>query len=200
MVLDPMLELDLSDLTPVEKQTLEKEEEKYHLHRFLEARAHVTGKTLEIIRPDESPDFVVRRETGNYAGVELTRVFLHSQHPDDPAFRYDWSRNPEIIGEIHRLIGQKAEKLRSEDSGWSYRLQTILVLLLMDVPLGEVVPALDAIPRCDGEHAGFREIWVADMDPEARDAFMGDIRLYGLHPKKWRGFHERANPHRKPWG
>lgn len=38
---------------------LEKEEERHHLRLFLNPRQRVTEETLDIIRSDESPDFLV---------------------------------------------------------------------------------------------------------------------------------------------
>lgn len=70
----------------------------------------------------------------------------------------------------------------------------------MDVPLSEVAPEFDQ--SLEGEFAayGFTEIWVADLSPDEVDAYGGDIRLFGLHPQKWWGLHERRNRFRKPLG
>lgn len=175
-------------------------EERWHFEVFEGARAQVTNEDLQFVRQDERPDIVVRRESGSYAGVELTQVFLN---PPDPATGwrrgYDWSRDFDVLDAVWRAVSTKAEKRISD--GWQYRLQTILVLTLMDAPLGEVAWVLEDVPIEDWQETGFREVWVVDFDHDNLDAYGADnVRLFAGFPKKWHGFHERPQPWRKPYG
>ena len=176
--------------------------EEFLLGAFLSARKHVTGEELEVVRKGESPDFVVKRGSGSYAGVEITQVFLNPPDPKAPGFGYDWDRDFDVFDEAWRLIAQKSEKMQHPGSGWSYRKQTILAACVVDVPLYELRYGLDdgALPLKDCYLSGFREIWLCGVDGDDLDAYGGDIQLYGLFPKKYRGFHERIYPFRKPYG
>ncbi len=173
--------------------------EDYHLELFLSAREHATGQILTIVGSGESPDYVVKRPTGSYAGLELTAVYRDPPH--DPAWRpRDWWADAglHVYDGIFEAIDAKSQKLRSP--GWKYKLQTILVITLMDVPLDDAAPFLKKAPQEEMRDYGFVEIWVADMSPDEIDAFGGDIRLFGLYPKKRFGFYERYLPFRKPYG
>jgi len=134
----PDAELDLDPVSAEERVAWAKDEEREQLDLFLAARAHVTDEELKVLRAGESPDFVVQRASGSYAGVELTRVFFNEPDPNAVDRDYDWSKDPVIMEEIYRLLETKQEKRDSPTSGWKYRLQTMLVFLLMDVSLTDV--------------------------------------------------------------
>lgn len=170
-----------------------------HFGVFVDARAHVTGETLQFVRKDERPDFVVRRGSGSYAGVEFTQAFLNPPDPNREDRPYDWMRDWDVIDSIWQLVDEKSHKRRSD--GWRYKLQTILVVTLMDVPVGEIAATLNDVPFEDWASAGFREAWVMGLDPGDLDAYGSDnVQLFCGFPKKWHGFHERWDRYRKPYG
>ena len=165
---------------------------------FLDAQEHVTGRSLQLVGGGESPDFVVKRPTSSYAGLELTSVYRDPPHEYVPR-RDDWSAGQDAVSEIWAMADAKAKKRQAPH--WRYRLQTILVLMLRDVPLEEVAPFLDDAPSDEFREYGFVEVWVADMTFDHLDRYGGDIELYGILPKKWRGYHRVPGyPGRKPYG
>jgi len=168
------------------------------VNTFLRAQEqdHVTGRTLVVVSQGESPDFVVKRPTGSYAGLELTSVYRDP--PNDSVYRDDdWYAANDMVCGICVAVEAKAEKRQAPH--WKYRLHTILVLQLRDVPLEDVASYLDDYPLDEFRHYGFVELWVADMT--MLDVYGGDIDLYGILPKKWRGFHRVPGyGSRKPYG
>ena len=163
---------------------------------FLRAQEHVTERTLVVVNQGESPDFIVKRPTGSYAGLELTSVYRDS--PVEFVIReHDWTAGSDAVCQICTMADAKAKKRRAPH--WRYRLQTILVLQLRDVPLEDVTPYLERYPLDEFREYGFVEIWVADMT--MLDIYGGDIDLYGIIPKKWRGHHRVPGyGSRKPYG
>lgn len=128
----------------------------------------------------------------------LVQVFRDPPHEGAPYRDFDWFVGSDAIEGVWHAAATKAEKL--EKPHWRYKEQTMLVATLMDVALDELEPHIDESLFHEWASLGFVEIWIAELEPNLLDAYGGDVRLYGLQPKKWWGLHDRRNPHRKPYG
>jgi len=148
--------------------------EGWDLEYFLEAYEIVTNQQLSCDQ-DESPDFICHRENGDRVGLELT------QAPGD---------SNEIIDVINEVLDKK-----NWDPDW--KSKTILVIQFMRFSLDSSIPmVLDGLQSEFADH-NWQEIWLADYT--GHDAF-GNIEIYGLHPEKWWGYHQRPNWNQKPYG
>jgi hypothetical protein len=179
-----------------DKELGKKLAEGMELDPFLDAYEWTTGTALSVLEASENSDFICVRANGEFIGVELTKVMRRGDiarwerilHHKGEMTRFD------MLMKIQALI-EKKEEARS--ARYSYRVgQTILVLQLVDGSLNGLMD-LRAGLSIDIENQGFAEIWLADysgIEP------YGDIELFGLFPPKWRGYHQRSCPDRKPYG
>lgn len=171
--------------------------EEEDLHLFLDAYRAATDQTLEVVDSGESPDFICRRPTGDFVGVELTRP----QHDYQQAV-WDkiWAENMEmdtydLLDAIHAIVAQKARmRLRGH---WRLPASTILVVKLVDYTFASLRWFSQQRLASEFASAGFIEIWVADHT--TLDAY-GAVRLVGLYPSHVWGVHCQNAFHRKPYG
>ena len=170
--------------------------EEVDLGHFIKAYEWVTGDRLTLIYRRESPDFVCMRSNGSEVGVELTNIMRDPEQ----AFYETVIEKKECISasdtfDMAYCLASKKSKKKNKNK-WPYSRKTILVLQSDECPLEEIDLYVDPSLQSDFALFGFKEIWLADFTEI--DAY-GDIELFGLHPKKWWGYHRRPNPHRKPY-
>jgi hypothetical protein len=170
--------------------------EEVDLNQFIEAYEWVTGDLLTLLSWSESPDFICARSNGKKVGVEITNLMRDPER----AFYETIIEKKEYIpvydfyDMAYCLASKKSEKKKKNK--WTYSKNTILVIQSDECPLEEINSYIDISLQSDFSSFGFKEIWLADFTEI--DAY-GDIELFGLHPKKWWGYHCRQNPHRKPY-
>ncbi len=171
--------------------------EEIELEYLLDAYELVTGQRLSKVHAGERPDFICKRPNGSCVGVELTKVMREpvSVFLDRISCHRDHMSAIETLDYIFETVGRKADK-RSQ-GGELYPKNTILVLQVDGCPMSELTTWISDDLQPDFSSYGFAEIWVADYT--GIEAF-GDIELFGLHPLEWWGYHQRQNPHRKPYG
>lgn len=171
------------------------EESQFEL--FADAYEHATGDRLEIAKFGERPDFICCRADGSACGVELTQVRRDpTTRWADAVFEHRGSMSPdEAQVLIYHRADEKEQKRREPD--WVHSDDTILVIQLMDCPLGDIPDAfLD--PLCDDlANFGFSEIWIADYTTV--EAFR-EVQLFCVAPNEMRGQYERKHPDHKPFG
>ena len=180
-----------------DKEFGKKEEERDHLHFFLEEYHYVTGKKLFCLACGERPDFIVGDEKGSRYGLELTLV-------TDPQTRF-WRRiftgdefiNPfDTAIRLQELVHKKEEKRASV--GWELPDSTILVLALYDAPIEFVEQFLEAeILEELKNKTGFMEIWVADFTKIEAFSTVRLMCLTGGHNAGLHDFHPASS---KPFG
>ncbi len=171
--------------------------EENELEYFIDAYKYVTGEELVVVDRGEKPDFVCERADGTCVGIELTKIMRDPEtaHWEAVLNHQEYMSSQAALDLVYETVAKKAEKTtRNDRIGIN---NTILVLQLMDCPLSELKSMLDSDLQKDFASYGFAEIWIADYT--GLDAY-GDIELFGLSPLKWWGYHERRNPHRKPYG
>jgi len=171
--------------------------EENDLEYFIDAYESVTREKLVVKCASEKPDFICERPDGTRVGVELTKVMRDPETALwERTFNHqEYMTNSSALDLVYGTVERKAEKM-TKNKGIAIS-SIILVLQLMDCPLSELKSMLDSDLQNDFTSYRFLEIWIADYT--GLDAY-GDIELFGLSPLKWWGFHERRNPHRKPYG
>lgn len=178
-----------------------KEGERIALDYFLDAYEFTTGIRLgyiPIASDSERPDFVCETPSGDIVGVEITKVMVRPNIKGELVALGDAPRLGayEASEAIFAAVEEKEAKRQSPD--WKLPDNTILVLQVFDTDVQEFEAFLrNADLRGDFNAFGFREIWVANHD--SVEAY-GGVTLFGLHPAKWWGPHERWNHSAKPYG
>lgn len=166
-----------------DQQLGKKQGEEAALELFLDSYAFVTGDPLTILGAGERPDFVCRHQSGLSCGLELVQVFA------GPAPQDTWAA-------VVEAAVRKEAKRREAD--WHLPDSTILVLQLMATePRDFEVFHAGADLQSDLGGLGFVEIWAAHwttVEP------FRTVELFGLHPSKWWGRHQRPNWWEKPHG
>jgi hypothetical protein len=164
-----------------------KEIEGMLLDPFLHARALVTGEVLVDEHAfSERPDFICSREDGSLVGVELAELTFGPHESIDEV---------QAIELAQHIIARKEASRRSPD--WECPDATILVLASARRSIADLEGLLPARIQADFADHGFIEVWFGDYTE--RDVY-GTIELFGLHPPRWWGHHERPNAHEKPYG
>jgi hypothetical protein len=183
-------------MIPVANDDWKKMNERDAAEQFVEEYTRVTGVPLTLIGAGERPDFVCEKR-GRRHGLELVRAMR------DPVQR-DW----EVIlggdGHLHgldaALLVQEAVYVKDKkraSPGWRYPGSAILVIQLIGSDGEEMAEYLDDQLMDEMAETGFREIWVADYSP--MEAY-GEIQLFGVKPKRWRGIHRHRLYGTKPYG
>jgi hypothetical protein len=174
---------------------MRREEEKEDIRAFLDAYPRATGDNLEVIEFQESPDAVCSRSDGTFVGIEHTRI---RRSPEDALWDSVLDKRGEMditatIEEIERLIIQKTERrLRFKPE------QCILLIAIYESDF-DVVARVAARMLGWLEETGFEEIWLCDFK-SIRDGAHRELRLFGLHPEKFRSISERSMFDQKPYG
>lgn len=165
---------------------IKKEIESELLDAFVDSYRLVTGKTVDQIESSESPDFLVNIN-GRPGGIEVTE--LHLDAVADP-YAY--------VEEAWRL----AEKHISYTRHGRFSLPIALVLFASRPPLCEFHEGIAEMALEEFDELGFSEICFADLSDEyfSRRDPRRPADLFGVTPRKWRGFHRYGDWGRKPYG
>jgi|SRR3990172_8674078 len=174
------------------KKMIEEED----LYLFIEAYEEATDEVLTSIERSERPDFICQRGNNTINGIELTKVMR------DPASA-SWDRimnrqeSRDVWDTIDAIYATSVRKSRKLQAGnWQCPNNTILVLQVMDCPLSNLHKYLEnGISANDCTDLGFSEVWIADYSEV--DVY-SVIKLFGLYPERWWGYHERWRG--KPYG
>jgi len=171
--------------------------EENELEYFIDAYENVTGGKLVLLQIGEKPDFLCKRDDDTIVGIELTKIMRDPEtaQADRILKRQYYMSDMDALDFIYEVVFKKAEKIAKDN--WSTANNIILVLQVMDCQLSELRNILDCKLQKDFTSYDFTEIWIAYYTE--LDAY-GDIELFGLYPVKWWGYHQRPNPHRKPYG
>jgi hypothetical protein len=166
------------------------------LIRFLEAYRVVTGEQLILSRKSERPDFICIRPSDEIVGIELTQsphnydvtVWNHTRGSNTKS-TYD------LLESINGIVAEKEYKRRGPD--WELRENTILVVKLIVYTFESYQWTNNTSLAVDFSDTGFVEIWLADCS--TLEPFR-QVRLIGLHPRRFWGTHHQPALEGKPFG
>jgi hypothetical protein len=175
-----------------------KEVEWMELDPFITEYAYTVGDELQVVGHGERPAIVCARQNGCNIGVELTKII----EPSKLALTFglvdeaDYLSAMDCAWTMSEAIASKETKRRQPD--WTLPNATLLVLQVMNTPVDELVRFLaDGSLKGDFAGHGFLEVWIANYTTV--DEFR-TVELYGLHPERWWGPHQRSNWWKKPYG
>jgi|SRR5215831_6895853 len=169
-----------------------REIEREHLALFIEAYEEATGETFDLV-DCETPDFIGRDRQGRAVGIEVTRFQFD---PEDRWMRrtfgggesFDEDAWWKLLGLLHQKEGKLAK------GRWHLCQRKILVVMLIDCPLGEIAASFDT-DRPNG--SGYNEVWLADCT--LVEAF-GGVDIFPLSHPTLAGIFPVASRDQKPYG
>ena len=166
---------------------VKKEIESKLLDAFVDSYHLITGRAISEIESSESPDFLARID-GRRGGIEVTELRLNAETDS-----YDY------VEEAWRLAEKKHVSYTRHGR---FSIPIMLVLFANRPPLYEFQTGIAEMPLADFDDLGFSEIWFADLSEEyfSHTDPRRPADLFGVTPKRWRGFHRYGDWGRKPYG